>query len=347
MTLVDRAWLVAVFAVIAAIGLRAPAHAQSAEAEVLFRDGRNLIKHGKLAAGCDKLGASERLESSVGTLLNLGDCREKLGKLASAWAAFRKAEAMAKRAGGPGDDKRQAEAGRRAAQLEPRLSTLLIEVPQRVDGLVVHRDAEIVDEAQWSMALPVDPGSYTIVAEAPGFQTWRTTVVVGPGSTAGAGGGGPVGVDGKRQVTVPVLERAAIAQEPEPTSRSVPSREPAAPLVITRGGGTWSTMRGLSVGVAVVGAGALGAGVYFGIHANDLRDRADQRCPLTVCADPEGLSLNDQAQTSARRANLLYIAGGTTLATAMLLWLVGAPGETTVVPSVGSNHFGVAMTGSF
>ena len=88
--------------VVALVGLvmQAPAaFAQNAGAEALFREGRNLIKSGNLKAGCDKLEASEKLESSVGTLLNLGDCREKLGKLSSAWAAFRKAEAIAKRDG--------------------------------------------------------------------------------------------------------------------------------------------------------------------------------------------------------------------------------------------------------
>src|SRR3954453_11114339 len=102
------------------------ARAQSPQAEALFRDGRSLIKAGKLAPGCDKLAASERLETSVGTLLNLGDCREKLGKRASAWAASRKAEALAGRTGG--DDRRQAEAARRAALIEPRLSHLVIDV---------------------------------------------------------------------------------------------------------------------------------------------------------------------------------------------------------------------------
>src|ERR1044071_9787666 len=81
MTRVDRAWFVAVIIPVC-LGAAAPlARAQSAEAEALFRDGRALIKAGKLASGCDRLAASERLESSVGTLLNLGDCREKLGKL--------------------------------------------------------------------------------------------------------------------------------------------------------------------------------------------------------------------------------------------------------------------------
>jgi len=68
-----------------------PARAQSAEAEVLFREGKRLMKEGKLAEACDKLEASDRLESSIGTLLNLADCREKNKQLVSAWLAFHKA----------------------------------------------------------------------------------------------------------------------------------------------------------------------------------------------------------------------------------------------------------------
>ncbi len=345
MTLAERACVVAF---LAAAGVLCPlsiARAQSAEAEVLFRDGRNLIKRGNLAAGCDKLAASERLESSIGTLLNLGDCREKLDKLASAWAAFRKAEAMAKRAGG--DDKRQAEAGRRADKLEPRLSNLSIEVPARVDGMIVRRDGEIVDPAMWSTALPVDPGSYTISAEAPGYVAWTTTVTVKLGS--------------KRQVVaVPGLERARTpdpAAAPPPALAPAPADVQSAPVeqaattpgyVTTRRSGTWSVLRRLSVGVGIAGAGALGTGIYFGWHAKNLQDRADRRCPLTVCADTEGLRLNDQARTSAKRANILYIAGGGALASAVVLWLIGAPQETVVVtPIAGAHHAGLSLKGRF
>jgi hypothetical protein len=83
------------------------AAAQSAAAEALFHEGRRMVKAGKVAAGCDKLEASEKIESSVGTLLNLGDCREQLGENASAWVAFHKAEAMARRNGK--DERRAAE----------------------------------------------------------------------------------------------------------------------------------------------------------------------------------------------------------------------------------------------
>src|SRR5262249_9554586 len=216
MTPVDRARAVLAIAITGIAWPLAHAHAQSPEAEVLFRDGRDLIKRGQLAAGCDKLVASERIESSIGTLLNVGDCREKLGKLASAWAAFRKAEGMAKRAG---DDKRQAEAARRAAQIEPRLSNLVIEVPRRIAGLGVRRGGEIVDEASWNTAVPVDPGSYAIAAEAPGFVAWSATV--------------PVMAGAKREVVVvPSLERAPAAAAAGPPQLAAQAPEPA---VVARG----------------------------------------------------------------------------------------------------------------
>jgi hypothetical protein len=330
-------WFAAAAAVIW-LGVICPdARAQSPEAEALFRDGRSLIKAGKLAAGCDKLAASERLETSVGTLLNLGDCREKQGRLASAWAAFRKAEGMARRTGG--DDRRQAEAGRRAAALEPRLSKLVIDVADRADGEVVRRDDEIVDEAAWNTPLPVDPGRTTITAEAPGRQPWRTTVAIEAGVP-------------RRLVEVPRLAPvepvASEAAAPWPPPRPELVQRPAAPPPLR---GTWTATRAVSAVLAVAGAGALGAGIYFGVRANDLADRADARCPGTACDDPEGLRLNDQARTAASRANVLYIAGGAAVASAAVLWLVGGPREVAVVPVAASSpagsRVGLTMTGRF
>jgi hypothetical protein len=158
----------------------------------------------------------------------------------------------------------------------------------------------------------------------------------------------------RRVVEVPGLARVAVAAAPEPPVAAWPpprpemARRTLVPVPAVR---TWSTARAFSAGFAVAGVAALGAGVYFGVHASSLADRADQRCPGAVCGDPEGLRLNDQAQTSATRANVLYIAGGAALATAAVLWLVGAPGEVAVVPvataSAGAHPIGLAMTGRF
>ena len=315
------------------------ASAQSAEAEVLFREGKKLLKAGKLAAGCDKIEASERLESSVGTLLNLGDCRERLGRLASAWSAFRKAAAMAKRTGG--DAKREQEALKRAQTLEPKLPTLVIQVGTRIEGLVIKRDGEIVDPALWNTAVPVDPDSYDILVEAPGFKPWKSEVAI----TAKL----------KRKIVViPQLERAPVpvAEPPPPVTRPAePQLEPAAPattITVRRAPGTWTTTRKVSIAIGVAGLGALGTGVYFGMRAQDLEDQANERCPGVLCADPDALRLNDRAQDNALRANVLYAAGGAAAAIATVMWFVGGPDhETVVTPTVGSDRAGVSVLGRF
>jgi len=330
MTLANRVWIVALIVAMVLVALQLSAHAQSAEAEALFREGRALIKQGKLADGCGKLAASEHLETSVGTLLNLGDCRERLDKLASAWAAFRKAEAVARRNGG--DDRRMAEADKRAARLEPMLSKLKIEVDRALEiaGLVVKRDGVVVDAAVLATPVPVDVGTYTVVAEAPGYKPWSRRVIVDHRTT--------------RNVKIPPLEREPLPAPPPPPATTAP----VATVTVHRRGGTWTTSRKLSAVLAVSGAGAIGTGVFFGIQSRDLANDADARCPLPSCSDPEALRLNDRAQTDATRANLLYAAGGVVVGAAVILWLAGSPGdETVVVPAVGDRQVGMSLAGRF
>jgi hypothetical protein len=330
MTLVDRLRTITLLATAGLLVHASAARAQSAEAEALFRDGRKLIKAGKLEAGCAKLAASETLESSVGTLLNLGDCHEKLGRTASAWAAFRKAEAQAKRAGG--DEKRLAEARRRAAKLEPQLAKLMIEVPHPVDGMIIRRGSEPVDAAVWGSPIPVDPGTYKLSVEAPGRQPWSYSVTIAAKT--------------RRDVVVPELVAAVDLRVDElpPASRAAIDAVP-----IRRDARTWTGTRKLAVGLAVAGVGAAaGGGIYFGVRARDLQDRADERCPTRQCNDPEGLRLNDEAKDSATRSNVFLIAGGAVVAVATVMWFVGAPDrEVAVAPAVGDGRVGVSLSRSF
>ena len=337
MTRVDRLLIVCI-----ATCMFAPAaHAQSAAAEALFREGRRLIKDGKLDAGCAKLEASDKLESSVGTLLNLGDCREKQGKPASAWAAFRKAEAMARRAGN--DKRREQEARRRASKLEPQLASITVQVGPRGrgDGITIKRDGELLDPDVWGTAIVVDPGSHTIVAEAPGKKPWRSDVALGKG--------------GKRYVVVPTLEAAP---EARPIVTAPPPPAPA-PVVVTTAPEppratttivqpTWNSTRQAAVIIGIVGVGALGAGAYFGAHAKDLENRSDAICPTSECADAGALKLNSDAQSAALRANILFVAGGAAAAAATIMWFAGKPeAETIVTPAVGPTQVGATLTRRF
>src|SRR5262245_41081861 len=118
-----------------------PAHAQDnrVAAEALFRDARKLFDAGKYAEACEKLQASQRIDPAVGTLINLARCYEKVGRTASAWAAWRDAAATAKQQGQPAREKTAREA---ADALEPSLARLTIEVPAdaREISLKITRD---------------------------------------------------------------------------------------------------------------------------------------------------------------------------------------------------------------
>ena len=102
-----------------------------AAAEALFREGRRLMEEGNYDEACPKFEASNRLDVAVGTLLNLGVCWEQGGRLASAWATFLEAAALAARTGSP---EREQLARSRAAELESRLIRVRVIVDSPARG---------------------------------------------------------------------------------------------------------------------------------------------------------------------------------------------------------------------
>jgi hypothetical protein len=316
--------------VAALVAQAAPASAQSAEAETLFREGRRLMKEGDFAAACDKLDASERLEPSAGTELNLADCREKNGQLATAWALFVKAAATARHS--DGDKKREAEARRRAAELEPQLVHLRVVVPDdaRVDGLAIKRNGEVVVPELWNQRVPVDAGSYEIVATAPGFESFETSVKVATRD---------------KKVEIPPLDRAKHVQAKVKHDEREDDDRPA-PAASARGPMTGA--RKAAIGLGIGGIALLAAGAGFGYHARDLESQSDQLCPDVKCRDATGVSLNQSAKTYGLYANIGFVAGGAAAATAIVLWFVGAPaGKETLAIVPRADGVGVAIGGAF
>jgi hypothetical protein len=303
------------------------AAAQSAEAEALFREGKKLVKAGKLAEGCAKLEASERVESSTGTLLNLGDCREQNHQLASAWAAFGKAAGSAKK---DHDAKRESEARRRAKVLEPRLAKLVVAVKTPVADLEIKRDDQVIDSALWNTDVPVDAGSYKIAATAPGYTEWTIGVIAKDGETS--------------KVEVPALEKAKVE---EPESKPVAKTAPVTSDQPIVGHHTLSPTRDVAIGVAVVGLVGLTVGTVYGLKSRDLRSQADAICPMAACSDAHAVDLNMSAQTDAKRANIGFIVGGAATVGALVLWFTGAPKPEIMNVAIAPTANGFAIAGSF
>src|SRR5689334_21242307 len=100
---------------------------QKASAEALFDAAIQAMKDGHYTDACPKLENSQRIDPGVGTLLYLGECYERIGRTASAWATFREAASQAEASG---QARRAKAAHDRIAKLEPDLSYLTIEVAE-------------------------------------------------------------------------------------------------------------------------------------------------------------------------------------------------------------------------
>ncbi len=334
MMIATRPTIVIALALALAAAFAAPARAQGAEAETLFREGKRLMKKGQLAKACEKFDAADRLDPTAGTEINLADCREKNGQLATAWAMFVKTAATAKRTG---DGAREAEARRRAVALESQLVYLTIEVPEasRIDGLVLKRNDTVLDEALWDQRVPVDPDEYTISGEAPGREPWSTSVVVKTKN---------------KKVEVPVLDKRPEAKRTAP-ARSVAAAPPDAEVATSPSEpSSFTGRRKLALAVAAVGVVAAGVGVGFGLKAGSVEDDANAICPASACMDPHAVDLNKTARRDALYANIGFAAGGAAVIGAAVLWFTGSPrprDAVSIVPSAGAGRVGISFTRSF
>lgn len=151
----------------------------AASAQVLFEQASAELDAGKYASACKKLEEVTRLvPDGTGAKEALAECYEKLGKLASAWSQYVAAAELSEQQ----NDKRRAAANsKHAGALKPRLASLTIEVPAEVRaiaGITVTRNGIPVGEAQWNITLPVDRELQEIVAAAPGYKAFRTSIAI-------------------------------------------------------------------------------------------------------------------------------------------------------------------------
>lgn len=298
-----------VISAIMAVGSRAHAQVAAAQAEALFRQGRELLEARKVSEACTAFEQSQKLEPAIATLLNLAGCRELNHQYASAWGYFLQAERETRTAVDADGMKFHGVAEARAAAIERKVSRLTISVTaaSQIDGLELLRGTTPVEPSAWNRALPVDGGTYTITARAPGTAPWTTTVTVGEETDT-------------KTVDVPRLQAAAPEEndedEGEPPT-DIPTRSRALALPISLGA------------VAVL---ALGGAVAFELSAESTFDES-QTEPDPTTSDRLFAKANHKRYAAEALAVTGLVAGG------VAVWLyVRDSRDAAVAPSVAASR---------
>jgi serine/threonine-protein kinase len=315
----------------------AQSEADRAAAQTLFEEGQKLIEGGDTAAACEKFQASQELDPATGTQLNLAACYEKLGKTASAWINFTEIADT-----GSVDKRRRKFARERAEALEPKLIRLAIEVPDPAPDMTLMRGEVKVPKATWGTAIPVDPGTYDLVAKAPGYLPWRETIeVAGEGETM--------------DVTVPALVIDESAAQDDETVTPEPKPRPD-----EAEGGSGQTIAGITL--LVVGGVGIGVGGVLAGLAHSKASESNDFCGAAVggangdeCTQ-EGVDLRSSAQGMQIGYFVSFGVGGAA-AIAGLITLLTAPsssddgaddvGGITIRPTLGPTGSGFGVAGSF
>jgi len=293
----------------------------SAAVEALFTEGKRLEGEGRFAQACPKFLASYNLEHRVGTLLNLADCYEKNGQLASAWARFTEARTLAARGNQP---ERAQFAGEHAAALAPKLSKLTIAVTNPAPGLAVKIDGQPVDAAAFGVAVPMDAGKHTLEATAPDHVPFKGEITVG-------------GSAEQKTTTVPELAAAPKAAPPPETprveeSRGLGGRKVAALIV----GG--------------VGIAAIGVGAYFGVTALGKNSDSSPYCNLGGVKNNcygAGVTDRNDAVSDASLSTILLGAGAAAVIGGAVLFLTAPSSSSAPAASVGFDGRMVSVAGRF
>ena len=271
----------------------APARADDARdpaaAEELFRQGRAASQKKDFTTACAKFRESNRLDPAVGTVFNIADCEEKLGRLATSWTLFQEVVQRL-----PNDDDRRTIASERARALEARVPTLTIHLAQtdRTD-VVVRRDGVVLGAASLETALPVDPGEHTVVVEAPGTQSELFTSQVGAGEHAS--------LNVKLGTISTTTELNTDAARP----LSAPAAHPSHAAAYVAGG---------------VGVAGVVTGVVAGLIVLNKKSTVSSECDNKVCSRA-GIDAVHSGKTFGIITTVGFVAGALGLGSATYLFL--------------------------
>jgi hypothetical protein len=296
----------------------------AAAAEQLFVAARAAMEKGDFTTACERFAESQRLDPAAGTLINLADCLDRQGKIASAWQRWKEALDMLRP-----DDERRAAVSQRAQSIEARVPKLELQLSAKAPpGTTAERDGVALGSASFGISLPVDPGPHRIVAKAPGRAPREYALVVKEGESS----------------TLDIEPGDAVAGETSAPALPAPASPAPAPPVRDEGAPatrTWGFV-GIGIGAAGLLVGGV-AGVLAISKKNEMEDACHRVGEELLCTSA-GIDAAESGNTFATVANVSVAVGLVGVAAgAYLLLTSGAETRTSafVRPTIAGATAGV------
>jgi hypothetical protein len=271
-----------------------------------FREGRALLREGRVAEGCKKLRASLELKRSPGVLLNVAGCARDQGDLLAAVAGFEAVRAEARTY--PGDSERRrlwidaAEGALR--ELQPRLAEIEWVVPSGAPlPSSWHVSVDGVPLTLSTGRARLNPGAHHLEVAAEGRAPYLRDVQL---------------AEGERLRVEVQLE--LLAPTPTPTPMPVmPAGAPSPSLTLPLTPEPSEPPSQVLPVALTLGGGALAiAGLTVGLVTWQRKNELEPRCPGPSCPYDQV----DSAERLATAADVLVISGAVLGAVggAWLLW---------------------------
>lgn len=274
-----------------------------AASSALFDKGLKDMLAGRYKTGCPALAESFRLDPEPGTLFTVAECQRKQGKLATALAHYDDYLRLFARMT---PDQQQQQRGRdkvskterdALASVVPRLTLHLpADAPA---STIVKLQGRRLEGPSLGIALPIDPGSYTLTTQIPGGPEHEQQVSMAKGE--------------HKDITLEVDRANAPSKPPAavPLHQPRPAPEPEQGRASSK---TWAYIAG-GVGVAGIALGSV-----TGILALGKKATVDSQCSGTVC-NAEGKQAADSGKSLALVSTVGFGVGAAGLVTAAVLLL--------------------------
>lgn len=249
-------------------------------ARELFREATEDVDAGRFEVALEKFKRVAAVKETAAVRFNIGRCEESLGRTGTALADFELAEREAKSDPKAGDEIARL-AHEHAGAVRPRVPRLTLLGTQgsaaAPEGLVVSLDGGKLSAGTLGVPLPLDPGTHTVDATAPGRTPFHAEIALQAGDTK------------EVQITVP----GAASAPPDEDDAGAVSRRRTVGFVVAGGG-------------VALGAGAL---VFLVLHNGAVSD-LDALCPGGACGVGVDHTQALDLQSRARRDQALAIGFG-------------------------------------